>query len=127
MQQTKVYQHSCHNASEAYVKASKSKEKLDSIKGVSARRKKAEDKFKEVCSFNARQESWSYCLVFQRQKQYKVQKHLLLKNRNDYLLGISRCNALSAQYFNMDIMDVIEVGWRAGLDEEDEFGWVGLG
>ena len=106
-----MYQHSCHNTSEAYVKSSKSKEKLDSIKGVSARRKKAEDKFKEVCWFTMPAGKWitlSY-LGFQRQKQYKVQKHLLLKNRNDYLLGISRCNALSAQYFNMDIMDVIEV------------------
>ena len=45
----------------------------------------------------------------QKQKQYKVQKHLLLKNRNDYLLGISRCNALSTQYFSMDVMDIIEV------------------
>lgn len=47
MQQTKVYQHSCHNTSEAYAKVCKSKEKLDSVKGLSARRK-AEDKWKEV-------------------------------------------------------------------------------
>lgn len=51
MQQTKVYQHSCHNTSEAYVKVCKSKEKVDSIKGQSARRKKAEEKFKEVRTF----------------------------------------------------------------------------
>lgn len=43
-----MYQHSCHNTSEACVKTLKSKEKVDSIKGVSARRKKAEEKFKEV-------------------------------------------------------------------------------
>jgi SLIT-ROBO Rho GTPase activating protein len=31
-----------------------------------------------------------------------------MKNRNDMLLDISKCNAFSMQYFNMDIMDVIE-------------------
>lgn len=39
-----------------------------------------------------------------------------MKNRNDMLLDISKCNSFSMQYFNMDIMDVIEVcgsniGW----------------
>ena len=43
-----MYQHSCHNTSEAYGKLAKSKEKLDSIKGPAARRKKAEEKFREV-------------------------------------------------------------------------------
>ena len=50
LQQTKVYQHSCHNTSEAYAKVCKSKEKMDSIKGPSSR-KKAEEKFKEVCYY----------------------------------------------------------------------------
>ena len=119
MQQTKVYQHSCHNTSEAYAKVCKSKEKLDSVKGLSARRK-AEDKWKEVKNIilylhlmkvDPPYPPLSIHVLnhMQRQKQYKIQKHLLLKNRNDYLLGISRCNALSAQYFNMDIMDIIEV------------------
>lgn len=98
-EQTKVYQHSCHNTSEAYAKVCKSKEKMDSIKGPSSR-KKAEEKFKE------------------KQKQYKIQKHLLLKNRNDYLLGISRCNALSTQYFSMDVMDIVE---HMDFDYHDSF------
>ena len=45
----------------------------------------------------------------QRQRQFKVQEHLLMKNRNELLLGIARCNSLSMQYFNMDVMDIIEV------------------
>lgn len=110
LQQTKVYQHSCHNTSEAYVKVYKTKEKLDSIRGATARRKKAEDKCKEVFHFILLFTCpLLLCLWLQRQKQYKVQKHLLLKNRNDYLLGISRCNALTTQYFSMDIMDIVEV------------------
>ena len=32
-----------------------------------------------------------------------------MKNRNDLLLDIAKCNAFSMQYFNMDIMDIIEV------------------
>lgn len=53
--------------------------------------------------------AYFHFFVMQKQKQYKVQKHLLLKNRNDYLLGITRCNALSSQYFSRDIMDIVEV------------------
>ncbi len=45
-QQTKVYQHSCHNTNEAYSKLTKSKEKVDTSKG--ARKKKAVDKDMEV-------------------------------------------------------------------------------
>ena len=32
-----------------------------------------------------------------------------MKSRNDLLVDISKCNAFSMQYFNMDIMDIIEV------------------
>lgn len=32
-----------------------------------------------------------------------------MKNRNDLLVDISKCNSFSMQYFNMDIMDIIEV------------------
>lgn len=32
-----------------------------------------------------------------------------MKNRNDYILGITKCNSFAMQYFNMDIMDIIEV------------------
>ena len=46
-QQTKVYQHSCHNTNEAHNKLTKSKEKLEGAKG--ARRKKALEKDMEVC------------------------------------------------------------------------------
>ncbi len=46
IQQTKVYQHSCHNTNEAYTKLAKSKEKVDAAKG--ARRKKALEKDLEV-------------------------------------------------------------------------------
>ncbi len=46
IQQTKVYQHSCHNTNEAYNKLTKSKEKVDAAKG--ARRKKAVEKDLEV-------------------------------------------------------------------------------
>ena len=93
------------------MKVAKSKEKWDAIKGPSARKKKAEEKCKEVFShfILLSFDHVEMTRVFQRQKQYKIQKHLLLKNRNDYLLGISRCNALSTQYFNIDIMDIIEV------------------
>ena len=45
----------------------------------------------------------------QRQRQFKAQKHLLLKNRNELMVGMAKCNALSVQYFNMDILDVIQV------------------
>ena len=45
----------------------------------------------------------------QRQKQYKTQRHLVMKNRNEMLLDITKCNAFSMQYFNMDVMDVVEV------------------
>ena len=45
----------------------------------------------------------------QRQRQFKAQKHLLLKNRNELLVGISKCNSLSMQFFNMDVLDIIEV------------------
>ena len=48
VQQTKVYQHSCHNTTEASLKVAKSREKLDATKGPAQRRKKAEDKYKEV-------------------------------------------------------------------------------
>jgi len=33
----------------------------------------------------------------------------LLKNRNDYLLGVTRCNALQRHYFSDDIVHIIEV------------------
>jgi len=89
-EQTKVYQHSVHNTAEANNKLTKSKEKLDATRGTT-RRKKAQEKQME------------------RQRQFKAQKHLLLKNRNELLVGISKCNALSMQYFNMDILDIIEV------------------
>ncbi len=49
------------------------------------------------------------CVCFQRLKQYKIQKHLLLKNRNDYLLGIARCNSLQEHYFSVDIEVLVEV------------------
>ena len=45
----------------------------------------------------------------QRQRQFKAQKHLLLKNRNELMVGMAKCNALSVQYFNMDILDVVQV------------------
>lgn len=45
----------------------------------------------------------------QREQKLEIQKHLLLKNRNDYLLGIARCNALSTRYFSSNITDIIEV------------------
>ena len=32
-----------------------------------------------------------------------------MKNRNDLLVDICKCNSFSMQYFNMDIMDIIEV------------------
>ena len=109
-----MYQHSCHNTSETGLKAAKSKEKMDSIKGAAARRKKAEEKYKEVrkpavvvCSCTVLTLKVNFCM--QRQKQFKIQKHLLLKNRNDYLLGIARCNALSGHYFSADIKELIEV------------------
>ncbi len=43
-----MYQHSCHNTLEASLKASKSREKWEVIKGQAARKKKAEEKYKEV-------------------------------------------------------------------------------
>ena len=46
-QQTKVYQYTCHHCMEAHGKLVKSKERVDSIKNP-ARRKKAEEKEKEV-------------------------------------------------------------------------------
>ena len=46
-QQTKVYQYTCHHCMEAQGKLVKSKERVDSIKNP-ARRKKAEEKEKEV-------------------------------------------------------------------------------
>ena len=46
-QQTKVYQHSCHNTAEAHSKVVKCKEKVDTSRG-GARKKKAQDKELEV-------------------------------------------------------------------------------
>jgi SLIT-ROBO Rho GTPase activating protein len=89
-EQTKVYHHSCYNTNEAHNKLVKSREKIDAARNSTQRRKKALEKEAE------------------RHRQYKVQRHLVMKNRNDMLLDISKCNAFSMQYFNMDIMDVIE-------------------
>ena len=51
-------------------------------------------------------------IFLQRQRQFKAQKHLLLKNRNELMVGMAKCNALSVQYFNMDILDIIQVYGR---------------
>ena len=47
LQQTKVYQHSCHNTAEAHNKLVKCKEKVDGSRGA-ARKKKAQEKELEV-------------------------------------------------------------------------------
>ena len=47
LQQTKVYQHSCHNTAEAHNKLVKCKEKVDASRGA-ARKKKAQEKELEV-------------------------------------------------------------------------------
>lgn len=49
-QQTKVYQHSCHNTAEAHNKVVKCKEKVDASRGA-ARKKKAQEKEMEVKHF----------------------------------------------------------------------------
>ena len=51
----------------------------------------------------------------QRNRQFKVQRHLVMKNRNNLLVDISKCNSFSMQYFNMDIMDIIEVSLPLSL------------
>ena len=47
-QQTKVYQYACHHSAEAHSKLMKSKEKVDAVKNSAVRKKKAEEKEKEV-------------------------------------------------------------------------------
>jgi hypothetical protein len=89
-EQTKVYHHSCYNTHEAEVKFIKSHEKVEVARNAT-QKKKALGKEAE------------------RNRQYKVQKHLVMKNRNDLLVDICKCNSFSMQYFNMDIMDIIEV------------------
>ncbi|CAI8048570.1 SLIT-ROBO Rho GTPase-activating protein 3 [Geodia barretti] len=88
-EQTKVYHHSCYNTHEAEVKFIKSHEKVEAARNAT-QKKKALGKEAE------------------RNRQYKVQKHLVMKNRNDLLVDICKCNSFSMQYFNMDIMDIIE-------------------
>jgi hypothetical protein len=88
-EQTKVYHHSCYNTHEAEVKFIKSHEKVEVARNAT-QKKKALGKEAE------------------RNRQYKVQKHLVMKNRNDLLVDICKCNSFSMQYFNMDIMDIIE-------------------
>ena len=106
-QQTKVYHHSCYNTHEAHNKLVKSQEKVDTAGKSTQRRKKAQEKVAEVRQ-SLLQDLVELCLM-QRDRQYRAQRHLVMKNRNDLLVDISKCNAFSMQYFNMDIMDVIEV------------------
>lgn len=64
-------------------------------------------------------------ILLQRQRQFKAQKHLLLKNRNELMVGMAKCNALSVQYFNMDILDIIQVYVRVGGCEGVRMGGLG--
>ena len=47
--------------------------------------------------------------VLQRQQQYKENQQRQIKFQNDYLLCLHSCNAFSNQYFNKDLLDLIEV------------------
>jgi hypothetical protein len=88
-EQSKTYQYSCLNCTDAMNKLSKAREKT--VKANAKRKEKLEEKERE------------------RERLFLEAKFRQLKFRNDFILSIGACNAVTQKYFTIDVMDIIEV------------------
>jgi hypothetical protein len=87
-EQSKTYQYSCLNCTDAMNKLSKAREKT--VKANAKRKEKLEEKERE------------------RERLFLEAKFRQLKFRNDFILSIGACNAVTQKYFTIDVMDIIE-------------------
>lgn len=87
-EQSKAYQYSCLNCTDAYGKLCKAREKV--LKASGKRKEKRGEQEKE------------------RERLFLEAKFRQLKFRNEFILGMSSSNAVVQKYFSTDILDIIE-------------------